>query len=379
MKYSVEDLISQKKEWKQEDFIFFWKVDKKEEINKSCLSPWYPVIFFINAKEYESLEKYLTDCQYKLHGGDYDNEYKFLGYTNNQIKKYNKSLKKYTSDDWEVEQGIFLDEGNFAKFSQNEDLRNFLVSTEGKILVYANPNDSNLGIGMKENSSDAILPSKWKGLNLLGFSLMKIRDKIIKGTDVPEFYEEKFYNSETDEIETILRFNENYIPPAFILREEKFQEMQEYNSIFVKKDPIKEREKENEVLMKTTLISPELKQLIKDNPEIYGIKKIKDSLTNKELKYLFETSNRIGCNLHIENTEEDIGLYTFHWHFYWNDINNVPSYNSQKIFKSYVEAFEEAMKEFAQRVEKSEDGRYFFIDSEGNRIPSWDDFISMPS
>ena len=66
--------------------------------------------------------------------------------------------------------------GNIAKFSQNEKLLDFLLSTDDKILVEASPKDTVWVIGLDESSPEAIQPRKWIGENLLGFALMEVRD-----------------------------------------------------------------------------------------------------------------------------------------------------------------------------------------------------------
>jgi hypothetical protein len=75
--------------------------------------------------------------------------------------------------------------GNIAKFSQNEKLKEFLLNTQEKILVEASPYDKIWGIGMDENDKDILDPSKWKGENLLGKALMKVRE-IIKKENLPK-------------------------------------------------------------------------------------------------------------------------------------------------------------------------------------------------
>ena len=75
--------------------------------------------------------------------------------------------------------------GNLYKFSQNENLKQFLLSTKNKILAEASPYDKIWGIGMNANDKDILNQDKWKGENLLGKALMKVRD-IIKKEFFPE-------------------------------------------------------------------------------------------------------------------------------------------------------------------------------------------------
>jgi ribA/ribD-fused uncharacterized protein len=47
-----------------------------------------------------------------------------------------------------------------------------------KVLVEASPVDAIWGIGLAEENPQATVPSQWKGLNLLGFALMNVREQI---------------------------------------------------------------------------------------------------------------------------------------------------------------------------------------------------------
>lgn len=65
--------------------------------------------------------------------------------------------------------------GNREKFLQNDDLKQFLLSTGDKVLVEASPTDRIWGIGLGKNNPVALDPAKWRGRNLLGFALMTVR------------------------------------------------------------------------------------------------------------------------------------------------------------------------------------------------------------
>ena len=68
--------------------------------------------------------------------------------------------------------------GNYAKFSQNAELKEFLLSTVGKVLVEASPYDRIWGIGMSADDSRSENPNLWRGMDLLGFCLMEVRDML---------------------------------------------------------------------------------------------------------------------------------------------------------------------------------------------------------
>ena len=72
--------------------------------------------------------------------------------------------------------------GNWLKFSQNRELREFLLSTGDSVLVEASPYDNIWGIRLSANSPEAWDPFRWRGQNLLGFALMEVRDELRRVT-----------------------------------------------------------------------------------------------------------------------------------------------------------------------------------------------------
>lgn len=64
------------------------------------------------------------------------------------------------------------------KFAQNEDLKRKLLDTGDSILAECAVKDQIWGIGLSMKDPDRLCPSKWKGQNLLGYSLMITRDRL---------------------------------------------------------------------------------------------------------------------------------------------------------------------------------------------------------
>ena len=68
-----------------------------------------------------------------------------------------------------------------AKFLHNIDLKQVLMDTGERTLGEANPSDTMFGIGLSLRSNEAMDRSKWRGMNLLGQTLMDIRMDILTG------------------------------------------------------------------------------------------------------------------------------------------------------------------------------------------------------
>ena len=67
---------------------------------------------------------------------------------------------------------------NLAKFSQHAELRTFLVNTKKRVLAEASPRDRIWGIGLAVSDPRVEKPLQWRGLNLLGFALMQVREEL---------------------------------------------------------------------------------------------------------------------------------------------------------------------------------------------------------
>lgn len=86
-----------------------------------------------------------------------------------EVFKLAKKYKNIRRKDWNDIKDDIMEIALIAKFTQNEDLKKLLISTNDKILVEASPYDNYWGYGPDE-----------KGKNMLGILLMKVRDILIE-------------------------------------------------------------------------------------------------------------------------------------------------------------------------------------------------------
>jgi len=91
------------------------------------------------------------------------------------VGAFGRKVKGFDQEKWNAERFDIVYRGNVAKFDQNEELGEFLGSTYGTILVEAAGRDTIWGIGLGQSNPKAKDPGTWRGRNLLGFVLTKVR------------------------------------------------------------------------------------------------------------------------------------------------------------------------------------------------------------
>lgn len=178
MKYSVDKLIQEKEDYKKDDFLFFWGHRKGKKIGKTCFSQWYEIDFEVDGHKYNCAEQYMMSQKAWLFR-DFETFAKILDATDpKEIKALGREVRNFDPKKWNEHKFEIVKKGNFSKFSQNQALKDFLLSSGHKIIVEASPYDTIWGIGMKDTAPGIENPSNWKGENLLGFALMEVRDQL---------------------------------------------------------------------------------------------------------------------------------------------------------------------------------------------------------
>lgn len=181
MKYNVGSLLQSNKTYSRDDFVFFWgHTDRKEDVNKSCLSQWYMCSFVVDNVSYNCAEQFMMAEKARIFGDDDTWQQIMASYDPMTIKKLGRKVRNFNAYVWKKNCQQIVKRGNLAKFSQNQKLLEYLLGTGDKILVEASPKDTIWGIGLAEDASEASNPRLWQGENLLGFTLMEVRD-MLKG------------------------------------------------------------------------------------------------------------------------------------------------------------------------------------------------------
>lgn len=146
------------------------------EEENGYLSNWYSSQFIINDITFSSMEQFMM-YQKAICFEDNDIAQKILKTENvAYIKELGRLISNYNENYWNGIRQIIVFEGLMAKFSQNESLKRQLQETEHCILAECAVKDKIWGIGLSMGDPDRLEISKWKGQNLLGYTLMMVRD-----------------------------------------------------------------------------------------------------------------------------------------------------------------------------------------------------------
>lgn len=179
MKYTKKDIISLYQSQNRLKFIFFWGHNEYPgNITKACLSQWYPCEFIKDDVIYSTAEQYMmaqkallfqdTKTYDEIMEAEHPKKYQALG----------RKVENFSEKIWNQNKYRIVVEGNFYKFSQNQELKDFLIGTNQRVLVEASPYDAIWGIKMPADDKNIENPLMWKGENLLGFALMEVRDML---------------------------------------------------------------------------------------------------------------------------------------------------------------------------------------------------------
>lgn len=176
MKYNIENINTNNK------FLFFWghQPSKDGAITKTCFSQWWESTFIVDGIEYKTAEHWMMAKKALLFNDETIFKKIIEVKSPAEAKKLGREVQNYYDEIWLKNRYQIVKEGNFHKFSQHHDLKEFLLNTKERILVEASPVDAIWGIGMASDHQDVNNPKKWCGLNLLGFALMEVRDELRK-------------------------------------------------------------------------------------------------------------------------------------------------------------------------------------------------------
>jgi hypothetical protein len=134
--------------------------------------------FSLSGTKFYSIKQYMVYCKSLLLGNEQ------LGrrvLSTRDLKKIEELELQYLSTPslmWNGQMQVMAYKGILAKFAQNETLSNSLLDTGSTTIVACLPNDQLWGTGLDMMDSRITQVDKWHGKNLLGFTLMQVRNAL---------------------------------------------------------------------------------------------------------------------------------------------------------------------------------------------------------
>lgn len=181
MIFSIENLIEDYKNGKNFEYLFFsgYQPSKDGSITKSCLSQWWKSDFRIDSDSYSCMEQYMMAEKARIFNDDEALE-KIMKSTNQLImQELGGAVNNFDEKLWVKRRYSIILNGSYLKFVQNDGLRQFLIGTKDRVLVYDSVHDKIWGICMNDFEKRENLFT-WEGANLLGFALMEVREEILR-------------------------------------------------------------------------------------------------------------------------------------------------------------------------------------------------------
>ena len=95
-----------------------------------------------------------------------------------QARELGRRVRGFREEMWIAKRARLMEEANHAKFCALPELSAYLLSTWPRVLVQASALDTVWGSGLDLDDPFLPRPGTWPGMNLVGFSLMKVREEL---------------------------------------------------------------------------------------------------------------------------------------------------------------------------------------------------------
>jgi len=154
------------------------KSNKITLFNNGVFSQWHICNFKITNINFNSAEQFMMYSKAMLFQDKNTANLILKSSLPYDQKALGRIVKNYDEGIWHLFREGIVFSGNFAKFSQNEALKTSLINTKDTIMAEASVKDKVWGIGLSEDDPRAHNIHLWKGQNLLGLTLMKVRGAI---------------------------------------------------------------------------------------------------------------------------------------------------------------------------------------------------------
>ncbi|KMQ81065.1 hypothetical protein BPMI_03207 [Candidatus Burkholderia pumila] len=145
---------------------------------EDAFSNWRLCRFEIHGVRFMSVEQMMMYSKAKLFVDDSIAQAVLATHLPKEQKALGRKVKGFDLEVWKAKRESIVYVGCREKFAQHPGLRALLLATSPAEFVEASPYDTIWGVGLGEHHPDITDRSKWRGQNLLGKALMKVRDRL---------------------------------------------------------------------------------------------------------------------------------------------------------------------------------------------------------
>ncbi len=154
-----------------ETMVLFWQPP-------GVFGQWTASRFVVDGQQYSCAEQYMMAEKARLFGDEQVRAQILASGSPREHKALGRKVTGFEQEIWEAQRLEIVVQGNRAKFGQNPQMRAALLATGDKILVEASPMDRIWGVGLRADDPRAHDQTTWRGENLLGVALMRVRDEL---------------------------------------------------------------------------------------------------------------------------------------------------------------------------------------------------------
>lgn len=177
----VEELSRVVRSGGRVEYLHFWKPRARPDgsLDGSCLSQWWPSPFEADGERFPSAEHYMMWRKARLFD-DRGRAAEILAEPSPaRARVIGRRVAGFDQEIWMAHRWEIVVDASLGKFGSDAALGDYLLGTRDRVLVEASPLDRIWGIGLAADSEFAEVPSRWRGLNLLGFALMEARARLV--------------------------------------------------------------------------------------------------------------------------------------------------------------------------------------------------------
>lgn len=142
------------------------------------LSNWYRAEFDLDGIHFTSTEQYIMYRKCTLLGDQASAKAVLATDDPEKQQAIGQKAQGYIGNLWAGSRQMIAAKGLMAKFSQNEDLKQQLLSTGDSWLVECAGSDKVWACGVRLNDDRRRDIANWTGTNILGFALMQVREML---------------------------------------------------------------------------------------------------------------------------------------------------------------------------------------------------------